>query len=409
MRGVNGRPRRGGEQGFALLAALLVASIAALATATLVAVTLSAAAIAADDGAAGRADDAARTGVTDALERLRWGWLTADAASLPARYGPVACDGGSYSVVVSSPASDDLLPQLGPAAALGAADPGVAVCRIDATGVCGQASRTIRAMALITPDGLPRGLVVAGDARLGASVELTGCGLYAGCDVDGREQVSCGAGGALAPPADLAYDGLWPLAGVHAGGHIVVAGAEEHAPGAGPAPVADTDADTGVVPPTALVAPPTAVTIADWRSHATDPGGALGAGGLDLGQRGTMAPPPAGAGPASPYGGLVYVVSAPQAAAGLALWGRRADAPAACPVTLVVLGDCTVTASLAAAQAAFTGALVVTGTLTVGAPLRVVGGVYAGRLVVRAPLQVTFPGAPDAPGARVVRVVSWRR
>ena len=403
------RARRGGERGFALLAALLIASIALLCTATLVSVTLSATAIAADDAAAAQAADAARAGVTDALERLRWGWLGAGATTLPASFGPIACGGGAYSVVVSAPAGGDLVPRLSAGAALGAADPGISACRVQATGVCGHASRTLRVMVLVTPDGLPRGLVVGADADLEASVSLTGCGFYAGGDVDGREWVTCAAvgGGAAvdAPPADLAYDGLWSAAGVHAAGHIVANGAEEHAVAAGPAPPGDSDADTGLVPPAVLVAPPAPATIADWRAHASDPGGALDAEGLDLALLDTAAPPALGD-PALPPGGRMFVVTAPEVAAGLALWGRRAGEPQACPVTVVVLGDCTVTAG--AGQAALSGALVVTGTLSVDAPLQVDGGLYAGRLVVRAPLQVAFSGTLDAPGSRVARDVSWR-
>jgi hypothetical protein len=278
------------------------------------------------------------------------------------------------------------------------------VYRVDATGVCGRASRTIHAMVLVTPDGLPRGLVVRGDADLQAGVSLTGCGLYAGGDVSGREHVVCPPG-IGSPPGDLAYDGLWTAAGVHAVGHIVADGAEEHVRGA--APAADSDADTGTVPPAALVAAPAPATIADWRVHATDPGAALGPEGLDLSLLDTASPPVPGD-PLLPAGGRVYVAAAPPGAAGLALSGQRAAAPQACPVTVVVLGDCTVTTGAGTTAAALSGALVVTGTLTVDAPLRVCGGLYAGRLVVRAPLQVTFPGTVDAPGARLARDVSWR-
>ena len=66
--------RAAGAQGFALLAALLIAAIALLATASLVALALSSTSISADDVASARAADLARTGVADALERLRWGW-----------------------------------------------------------------------------------------------------------------------------------------------------------------------------------------------------------------------------------------------------------------------------------------------------------------------------------------------
>jgi hypothetical protein len=407
---VSGIARRRGERGFALLAALLVASIAALSIATLVAVVLSSAAIAADDAAAARAADAARAGVTDALQRLRWGWLAPGAAQSPTRFGPLACGDGSYTVAVSLPAGGDLVPRLGAGAALTAADPGVAVCRVDATGVCGHVSRTLHAMVLVTPDGLPRGLVVGADAQLGASVTLSGCGLYVGGDVDGREWVACappGGGAAALPPADLAYDGLWSRAGVHAVGHVLAAGVDEHTLGSGPAPAADSDVDSGVVPPAALVAPPAPATLADLGAHAADPGAALGADGLDLALLDRAGPPALGA-PAAPAGGWVYVVAAPHVPGGLALRGARPGPSQACPVTVVVLGDCTVAAAPSGAQAALSGALIVTGELAVDAPLQVDGGVFVGRLVVRAPLQVSFSGLVDAPGGRVARDVSWR-
>ena len=99
--------RGGDQQGFALLAALLIAAVALLSCATLVAAALSSAAIAADDASASRAADAADAGVADALERLRWGWLRPDPVAMPERFGPVTFGGGSYtaSVSVSRPAT----------------------------------------------------------------------------------------------------------------------------------------------------------------------------------------------------------------------------------------------------------------------------------------------------------------
>jgi hypothetical protein len=194
---------------------------------------------------------------------------------------------------------------------------------------------------------------------------------------------------------------------VHAAGHTIAAGVEEHSAGVGAAPAADSDVDVGVVPPAALVAPPAPATLADLAAHASDPGAALGSAGLDLALLDPAGPPALGA-PASPAGGWLYVVAASRVPGGLALCGARPGPPQACPLTVVVLGDCTVTPGAGGEQAALSGALVVIGTLSVDAPLRVDGGVFAGRLVVHAPLQVGFSGAVDAPGSRVARDVSWR-
>ena len=236
----------GGEQGYALLAALLIAAIALLATATLVAAVLSTTSIATDDAAAARASDAADAGVADALDRLRWGWLRLDVSSLPAGLGPIAYAGGSYSVSVAALSAADLPPHLDPSSPVSADDPGVAACRIDATGVWGTARRVVHVVVLSTPDGLPRGLVVGGDAMLAAPTLLRGCGLCSGGDVSGREWLTVAAwatptDGQQSP--DLAYGGLYAQAAVHATGRIFAHGVEEHA--GGDAPAADSDADSG--------------------------------------------------------------------------------------------------------------------------------------------------------------------
>jgi hypothetical protein len=389
-----------GGQGFALLAALLIAAIALLATASLVALALSSTSISADDVASARAADLARTGVADALQRLRWGWAHVGAASSPASFGPVVTAGCSYTVTIRALTAADPRPPLDAACVVAPTDPDMVACRIAATGAWGQARRTVSVTALSSPDALPRGLVVGADAVLQADTRLQGCGLYAGADVTGREWVS------LSPGADLAYGGLYQQNAVHAVGRIFSGGAEEHATAG--APAADTDADGGIVPPAGLVAPPSAASLGALACHGADPGAALGPYGLDLTLLDRTAPA-ASAGAAAPADGDIYVLSAADVA--LLLFGERPAAPQACPVTIVVLGDCVVGDGPAGPATALEGALVVTGTLTVSGPLSVAGGLYAGRLVVRAPLTVDgsgLAGATAAPGRATVRDVWWR-
>ncbi|MGZ4198590.1 MAG: hypothetical protein ACXVP1_00210 [Thermoleophilia bacterium] len=402
-------PLGGGEWGFALLAALLIATIALLATATLVAAVLSSASISSDDTASTRAADAAEAGVADALERLRWGWLLAGPSSLPAVLPPVEFGGGSYSVTVVACAGSDLVPHLDPSSPLAPDDPAVTTCRIDSTGVWRQARRVLHVVVLATPDGLPRGLVVGGDALVMAPTLLCGCGMYAAGDVYGREWMTLVPPPATplgAPVVDLAYGGLYPQAGVHADGRIFASGAEEHA--AAGAPGVDSDADYGSPPPADLVSAPGPALIGALGAHASDPLGALGPAGLDLALLDRAGPLPGE--PRLPPGGRVYVVD-PSGGA-LDVFGSRPAVPQACPATVAVLGDCVAGAGPnGTAPAVLTGALIVTGTLTVDGPLTVVGSLYARRLVVRAPLTVSFgdaSGSAAPPGSVNVRGASWR-
>ena len=404
--------RQGGQQGYALLAALRIIAIALLASATLVAAAVSSTASATDDAASARAADAADAGVADALARLRWGWCSLDPAPSSASLGPVPYAGGSYTVTITTLAGDDSTALLDGASPVGSDDPGVVVCRIDASGVWGQARRAVQAVVLATPDGLPRGVVVGGDAALEAPTVLQGCGLYAGGDVGGREWLTAVAPLAAQPVAgvpDLAYGGLYPLAAAHADGHILSRGVDEHA-GSG-APAADTDADSGVAPPATIVAAPTSAVVGELAVHASSATAALSSSGLDLALLDRAAPPLVGE-PSLPAGGRVYVVPAGPSAP-LDLFGCRATAPQACPATVVVLGDCVACAGPDGQQPpTLGGALIVTGTLTVDAPLQLDGSLYAGHLVVRAPLTVRFAatrGAASPPGATNVRIASWRQ
>ena len=404
--------RQGGEHGYALLSALLIISIALLSSATLVAAVLSSTTIATDDAASARAADAADAGVADALDRLRWGWCSLDPAASPVSLGHVPYAGGSYTATVTMLPDERSTALLDGASPVGADDPAVIACSIDASGVWGQARRAVHVVALATPDGLPRGLVVGDEATLEAPTTLQGCGLYAGGNVGGREWLTVVPPPAAQPAAgapDLAYGGLYPLAGAHADGQICARGVDEHA-GSG-APASDTDADSGVAPPAGVVAAPTGAVIGELAAHASDATAALGPSGLDLALLDRAAPPLFGE-PSLPAGGRVYVVPAAPSTP-LELFGSRETAPQACPATLLVLGDCVACAGPNGQDPpTLSGALIVTGTLTVDAPLCLDGSLYAGRLIVRAPLTVRFAataGSSSPPGATNVRIASWRQ
>jgi hypothetical protein len=408
--------REGGQQGYALLAALLIIAIALLSSATLVAAVLSATAITADDAASVRATDAADAGVADALDRLRWGRLSLDSAARAATLGPVTFAGGSYTVTVAAMPAGSSGALLDSASPIDPDDPAVGAFSIDAHGVWGRARTELHVVALATPDGLPRGVVASDGVTLAAPTVLRSCGLYSGGDVSGREWLTVGAalgappasGGASLNVSDLAYGRLFPLTGVHADGHILVDGVDEHL---GPdAPAADSDVDSGTTPPADLLAAPTAAVIGELAAHASPAIAAQGPFGLDLALLDQAVPPALGE-PWAPAGGRVYVV-APSGGA-LNVFGSRNSAPQACPATVVVVGDCEVCAGPSGqGAAALNGALVVTGTLTVDAPFSLDGSLYAGRLVVRAPLTVSFAAASGpsaAPGTTNVRAASLRQ
>ena len=394
--------------GFVLLAVLLIAAVGLLAVAGLAAATLAATGISGDDAAAARAGDAAEAGVADALERLRWGWVP-PAGGDSAAFGPVAtADDACYSGTVERLTAGPV-PALDPSSVLSPSDSGIARYRLIVAGSSSHATRTISIVAVATPDRLPRGVVVAGDVTVAAPLRLAGCGLYAGGDVSGREQVTLTSPPASAAdtPPDLAYAGLYAVAGVHARGRVLIAGADEHAGGA--PPPADSDIDAGLVPPSELVGEPGAELLGDLGAHASSAQPALGPDGLDLSLLDAAAPPIVGD-PALPAGGRVYVVGGAPGAPPTTLFGTRPPIPQACPLTLVVLGDCAVSAGPDADRpVSLAGALVVTGSLTIDAPLTVAGGVFAGRLAVRASVNVAFPAADGVqpPGMADLHIASW--
>ena len=191
------------------------------------------------------------------------------------RSGPSPRPAAPIRSPIATLSASDPRPPLDAACAVAPTDPGIVVCRIDATGVWGQARRTRQSSP---PCRAPtRSRAASSWAPTPCCRRPRGC-RAAACT---RAPTSPAASGRpYRRAADLAYGGLYDRTPVHAVGHIFSGGAEEHA--AAGAPTADTDADGGVVPPAGLVAPPGAAALGALACHGADPGAALGPSGLDL-------------------------------------------------------------------------------------------------------------------------------
>jgi hypothetical protein len=366
---------------------MLIGALAAVVAATIVTVAMASAGVAGADRRAELARAAADTGIADVLDRLAWG-LAGDSAPL-----------ARTSYAVSLPGEEAY------AVALTRRAPGTAWPRtydVEVCGTHGAAQATVHAVAEVRPARLPCGVSSATRITCTARTTVRGCGLYAGADVFGRQNIgfapSEDAGSAPGSAvADGAHGDLWPSAAVHAGGRIYSGQSEEHtAPGSN---TDDTDACTGGTPPLLCTMLPSTATIADLEGHAGPTQTACPQGSLDLT---TLAGPVSG-------GGLVVVV--PAADAPLQISGWRPQPPLAPQVTLVVLGDAIVAAgpSTPSDGVAFSGELVVSGTLRIETPVLIVGSLAVGALHVDAPLVIDLPqGWRDRPpaGALSARVVA---
>ena len=398
--------------GFALLSVLLIVGLVMVAVAGLLSLTATSVSLVHSDEEGSRALGVADQGVARGLEGLRWGWTIGESPLVGQAAG-----GGEYSIVATAIAPDSLLwpaqPRSGavvPASTLRAYDLTVA----GSSGSGGR--RTIRAVVAVSPDALPRGMVVGDDATVTAPLRLLGCGLYAGGDVTGRERIaleppsgSAAPGGGTLP--DNAYGGIYEAAAVHAGGAIFTEGGEVHDPKV-TGFAGDDDAHSGGGPAQEIVTPLDALELSVLRAHARDPGSAWAAGRLSI----DLLPPhtPATDEPTCPGSGLIIVVDQPDMAAPVVIAGDRSRAPGAGPVTIVVLGDCELAqASSAPGRTYLEGALVVTGRLTILGTTVVRGSVFAGALDCRASLTVDASGLgspmgqESTPGSSNVSIVSW--
>jgi hypothetical protein len=372
------------KAGYAILGVLLITALAVLAGGALLSVALSAADVAHGDQENEAACAAAETGLSDALERLRWGWADDGSASGTVTVGLPGGESYSFTCRTSAPTSAGTRPQ--------------PVYQVEVVGRCGAACVQRACQAWLVPDALPAGVTVAGDVQVLAPTTVAGCGVYAGGSVFGRQLITFADG---AGSGDAAHPELWPQAGAHAAAGIFTDAGEVHGTGCGA--FTDSDAHAGVPPPAELVTLPAAPQVAALATHATSAGAALEAGTLHL----DRLPAFGGAGAVGvPSTGLLVVVSAGQAGQRLRIVGRRPAPPAAAGLTLIVVGDATVVADDDEASCDFTGALVVTGDLAVAAPLSLDGSLAAASLSVGAELHVSLDqrwrAAPPAGYARVV-------
>jgi len=352
--------RRRGNDGYALLAALVIMALAAVFAASGVAAVLARQSVAAADRGAARAG---------ALERRALA-----AALLAARRGEWASASGAVS---GAPGEDESW-RAGWSRAARPSAAGWLEFGLTAEGACGRARRSEDALVQLRQEPFACGVVVSGDLEAAASLEVDGSGLYCGGSVRGREWVSFGPADGT-PAADGVHGDLWPLAGVHALGGIWVHGVEEHAAGATPVPE-DTDTDSAENGVMSAVSAPSADWMDTVNGWADDQGGAFDRGVLRL----DRIPPACDALDGRPASsGFIFWLSSGDAAVRVA--GVRPSGW--CPVLLVsdgdlVLGDPTFDTS-------FEGAVVTQGHVEVEGPSVIGGGLHAGTMRVTAPLVVT--------------------
>jgi hypothetical protein len=353
-----------GDDGYALLAALVIMALAAVFAATSVAAVLARQTVAAADGSAARAASLERRALDIAcLAARRGGWAGGNGVASGA-----AGEGGRWRA--------DWSLATHPSAA------GWPEFTVSAAGAFGRANRSVATVVQLRQEPFACGLVVFGDAEVAAPLEVDGSGLYCGGSVRGREWVSFGPGGG-APPPDGVHGELWQQAGVHALGGIWVRGAEEHGGGAPPAPE-DTDTDTAVNAVMSAVSAPSAEWLDTVNGWADVPGGALDQGVLRLNLLPSARDPLDGRGPGS---GFIFWI--PPGDAPVRVTGVRPSGW--CPVLLVsdadlILGD-------PALDTSFDGAVVASGRLDVEGRTSIGGSMYAGTLRVAG--QLTVAVAPE--------------
>lgn len=396
------------ERGYVMLAALVVVALAFLILGTSLALVSSATRVRAADETSARALALAEHGLADARERIRWGWAGRAAIGVVERPAAMTVAEGTYTISVErvpeplSPAPSQAATAastpgpLSSPSALSPDPPGERWYRVEVDAQVGRGRHGVRASVAASPTALPRGLAVAGDLEAGDLVVVSGCGVYVGGEVRGREHIAPDP----ASGRDEACPEWFAVPGVHAGEGIFADGAEEHAGGAPPA--VDTDPHAGGAPPASTWRLPAPSVLGDLVAHATNAGAALLGDTLLLD---ALPAAPDAADAAGSADGVIVVVRDPASQGGVHIEGSRASPSATSALTLVIEGDATV-----AAPAALCGELVVTGTLRVVAPLTVYGSLAAGALAVASPLRVELAAdwtQRPPPGALTTRVTCW--
>lgn len=351
-----------GEEGYALLMALVVMALAAIFAATSVAAVLARQGVAAADRSAAEAEALQRRALSAAcLEARRGRWSTGGGA-VSGTSGEHADWRGAWSPL------PDSSPFVWPALS------------VTAEGTSGRARRSVEAVVQLRRAPFACGLVVFGDAEFAAPLTVSGCGVYCGGSVRGREWASF-PGTEGAPAADGVHGDLWSRAGVHALGGIWARGAEEHSDDPAAAPE-DTDTHSAINGVMSAVSAPSEdwlETVCGW---ADDPGSALQDGVLML----DRIPAARSAGDErSLYPG--FIVWLPPSDPPVRIVGTRP--PGWCPVLVVSGADVSVGES--SADTRFRGAVVTTGHLEVDGETSIDGGLYAGSLRVASALAFTVP------------------
>lgn len=351
------RPR----EGYAMLAVLAVIALTGALVAAAAAALSAAQVIQGTDSAGAAAAGAARSGLDAASLRL--------VADAPAGSGAVAGPAGGRSSYEASwrPA--------------GMAPGGWAQMEVTANGTASRSRRQLSAIVELRAPLWCGGAEVAEDCALAAPLVLAGSGLYCGGSVRGREWVSTLSGTTGSQASDLVHDDVWPLAACHAAGGIWATGVEIHATEACPWPQ-DTDMhrDAGTVG--LFTTGPDPVERELLHDAAVAPGPAYADGVLDIAELPAVS--------VSAAGLLVEVVQDLDGGA-IDLVGSRS--PGACPLTVVVIGDCRLGA--AGSLCSWHGALFVDGTLEVAGEASLAGHLWTRRLRVAEPLHIEV-----APGWR---------
>ncbi len=174
-----------------MLAALLIAVVAVLFAGVAVAAALGTIEVTSSDAARARARAAAQDGVEFGLHRVCWVLARPDVT--------LACD--TSSVTIESVEAIELGWPLA-----------ARLFRLTSEASFGRARVRAVSLVLMQPTALPRGVSVAEDAELRAALTVSGCGLYVGGSVRGRELATLvDADGEEAPDVPAPPAGSAPL------------------------------------------------------------------------------------------------------------------------------------------------------------------------------------------------------